>query len=792
MAADGGGTPASARAAGAGTAGAATAPLTLEELGLPGIGGVSTDAAVDADAGARLFLEVWFGDRPTGRLGEFRLRDGRLHARADALRELDLVVDGAPADAGGWIALDDLPGLRHAYLPAQQRLVLHVPAALRPLQRLGDAPAGPVDARRDAGLLVNYDGYARSLGGVDTLSLSAMARLFGRWGAVEHGGVRAFGAGDAGFRRLDTRWTYGDPRTMSTWTVGDLVSGGLSWTRPVRLGGVQWRRNFGLRPDLVTYPSPAFGGEATVPSSVELLVDNVSRFSADVDQGPFVIDAFPRITGAGEATLLVRDALGRVTETSVPLYVDYQRLAPGLADFSLEAGRLRTGYAGADDGYGDTMVASASYRRGITRALTLEGHLEAGGDLRLAGAGAVWSPGPRAGVVNVAAARGGRDETSGWLRSAGYQWMSRRFGIELQAQRYGRGYRDLGALAVDDPVADGTVPFDTRPRARDRASLWMALPRGTLGYSWVRSDDFGGEADRIHALTWSRTWAHGLYAYASAFDSTRGGLGISLSLNLPLGRRRDARMSANHADGRVDATLGLRQSVPYDTGWGWDVQAGHRAGDAHGRAAATVRGLHGEATLGMDHVDGATGGFAQAAGSLVWMGGGLFASRRVQDAFAVVSTRGVPGVPVLYENRLLGTSGSDGLLLVPGLRGWQRNRLAIDPDGLGAGYRLPPLETFATPADQGAVLVTFDIARIRPARVTLLDADGAPVPAGSRGERPHGAGPFLVGLEGEAWLEDHAAGDVLSVGDCRYALPPTTGGTDGAPVRIGPLPCLEN
>src|SRR5207342_1785884 len=142
--------------------------------------------------------------------------------------------------------------------------------------------------------------------------------------------------------------------------------------------GLQWRRNFSVRPDLITFPVPRFSGQATVPSAVELLVNNVQQFGGDVDDGPFVIDSFPHISGAGEATLVVRDALGRTTQTSVPIYVDYQRLAPGLSDFSLEAGALRRGDATDNDHYDHDVVASGSYRRGLSDTFTLEAHAEYG------------------------------------------------------------------------------------------------------------------------------------------------------------------------------------------------------------------------------------------------------------------------------------------------------------------------------------------------------------------------------------------------------------------------------
>jgi len=668
--------------------------------------------------------------------------------------------------------------------------VLEVPPALRPLQQLGYRRPEPVQAKRDAGLLFNYDSYARRQDGFETLAVSGLARWFGRFGALEASGVRHFGDGERGFRRLDTRWSYSDPGSMSTWTAGDLVSGGLAWTRPVRLGGLQWRRNFGVRPDLITFPVPSFGGQATVPSSVELLVDNVSQFQADVDDGPFVLDAFPRISGAGDVTVVVRDALGRATETSVPLYIDYQRLAPGLSDFSFEAGTLRTGFATDEDDYGDDLVASASYRRGISDSLTLEGHAEYGDDLRLGGIGAVWSPAARFGVVNASYARSsGLDDDGGAQRTLGYQWRDDRFGVDLQAQRFDRGFRDLGDLAPDQRPA-----FDLdRMRAQDRASLWMAVPRGSLGYSWVRAERFGdARGERIQSMTWSSSWGS-VFSYLSVNHSRTGGTSLGLSLHLPLGGNRSATLSTSHADGRNDVVAGLRQTPDYDGGWGWDLQAGRRGDAAFGQASASLRADAGEATVGVDRINGGTGAFGQAAGSVVWMGGGVFASRRVNDSFAVVSTSGVGGVPVLYENRELGVTDADGLRLLPDLRGWQRNRIAIDPDGLGAGYRLPPLERQVTPADRGAVLVTFDIARIHPAFVTLRDAAGAPVAAGSEGRFAGTERRFLVGLEGVAWLEDHTAGDVLELdtatGPCRYRLPASM--PDAGAARLGPLPCLE-
>lgn len=56
--------------------------------------------------------------------------------------------------------------------------------------------------------------------------------------------------------RLDTGYTYADLRTLRRYSVGDFITGGLSWTRPVRMGGLQVRSDFSMRPDLITFPLP--------------------------------------------------------------------------------------------------------------------------------------------------------------------------------------------------------------------------------------------------------------------------------------------------------------------------------------------------------------------------------------------------------------------------------------------------------------------------------------------------------------------------------------------------------
>ncbi len=703
-----------------------------------------------------LYLDVVLDGSTVATLVRFHVVEERLSVDPQVLVAAGLTLpDNLRLDEQGRVELGTIEGLGVEFDPTRQQVVLRPAMVLRSTHQLGYNRPAPVSVERDHGLVLDWDAFARSFDGSDTLSLGTGLRWFGRYGTLEVNGVsRAGDGGSDAYARLDTRWSYSDPVSMTTWSAGDVVSGGLGWTRPVRLGGVQWRRDFGVRPDLIVYPLPQFSSDATLPSSVELFVNNVRQRQEDVGVGPFIITDFPRVVGAGQAVVVVTDALGRATQTSVPLYVDYQRLARGLSDFSIEAGVLRRGF-GIDSGdYGQDVVGSASYRRGLRDDFTLELHGEAGPGLQLAGAGFAWSPLGRLGVVtgSLSASDG---ERRGEQISVGYQWFGQRAGFDLYTQRASAGYRDLGTLE------GGSRPL----REQDRASLWVGVPRGSLSLTWLRYRDRQSinadarDPDASRTVSLGLTQSYGRVSVsANAFDDDRSGQGVSLTVSLPLGENLYSSFNADHRRGDTDFSAGLRRNAPYEGGWGWQAQ-GRDNGD--GQLSTQYRGRYGEVQLGVDRLGGQHGAYAQGQGSLVMMDGQTFASRRISDAFAVVSTNGVGDVPILYENRPAGRTNDAGYLLLSDLRGWQRNRVAIDPDGLGANIEVPAIERMVTPADASGIRVQFDLKRVRVATVTLLDAGGEPVAPGTRVQRKDGS-EAIVGFEGQVWLDGFVEGEELT------------------------------
>src|SRR3546814_8802438 len=72
------------------------------------------------------------------------------------------------------------------------------------------------------------------------------------------------------YTRLDSTWSWSSQQQLWTLNVGDFIRGNLAWSRPTRMAGVQWRRDFGLQPQLLTDPIPQFFGEAADRKSTRL------------------------------------------------------------------------------------------------------------------------------------------------------------------------------------------------------------------------------------------------------------------------------------------------------------------------------------------------------------------------------------------------------------------------------------------------------------------------------------------------------------------------------------------
>lgn len=773
---------------------------------------VIDDAGISMGVGDDLYLEVLLNQQPTGQLAHFGLRNGRLLASRHTLQRLGFRLPLGGPDPQ---PLDRLPGVLVHYDAARQQVAITAPLTLLDLKTAvlnarddGEVPA----ASASPGVLLNYDVYGTA-GEKHSGSLSAYTELraFGAGGVFSTTSLDQFtrlpGQGwRSRFVRLQSSWQTSFPERMTTLRVGDTLTGSLAWSRATHIAGVQLSRDFALQPYRITTPVPVFLGQATVPSAVDLYINGIKQYSGEVAPGPFQLNGAPIINGSGNAQVVLTDALGRSTRIDFPFYTTAQLLQQGLSDWSVELGVVRRSYGQKSFDYGHRPALSGTWRYGISNRFTAQAHAETTVGVANAGIGGVWLLGAEAGVLNASFARSRGQGRHGGQYSLGYQWRHGPFNFSLDSKRSHGDYRDVASLYGAPP-----------PRVSERALIGVSsthLGSFSLSYLHLRQADhagstyfhlpslpFGGNVadsagqdSRYASAFWFRSIGRRMSVNASVnqnLDDHRD-RSIFLGLSISLDDRTQLSASAQRNRSRDSFSVSADHAVPSEGGFGWHAQGRSGDGQRGGLAEVGYRGDYGQIDTGVNVLGDRRYAYASGNGALVWMGGGLFASRRIDDAFAVVSTNGIADVPVKLENRVIGRTNQAGLLLVTPLNAWQKNQVAIDPMNLPADVQIDHVKTFATPSDRAGTLVRFGITPMRAASIILHDAAGKPLPVGSPahllGQKDTGA---LVGFDGALYLDTLQDRNTLEVvtpgGTCRVSFDYRKQG-NGIP-EIGPLTC---
>ena len=739
---------------------------------------------------AQLYLELVVNSSSTQSMIAVRQQAGHLFLSAADLRTAGIKL---PSQVFGEIVLDSLQGARSEYDAQGQRLLLNVPPDWLPEQLVGHREAYPrVPAMSSFGALFNYDLYlSDSDAGGTYLAMGSELRLFDSWGALSSSGQyrrtlsgEASGTLNNGYRRYDTTWRYSNDERLLTYEAGDIISGSLPWSNSVRLGGLQLSRDFGVRPDLVTYPLPQFAGEAAVPSSLDLFVNGYKSNSVELQPGPYTLTNIPFINGAGEAVVVTTDALGRQVSTTVPFYVTSNLLQKGLTDFSLAVGSLRRDYAIRDFGYGPGLV-SGSLRYGLSDNLTLESHAEASDSLALGGIGGNLRLG-NLGVLNAAVIQSQSNSDSGQQISLGYQYSSQSYSLSYQLIQRREQYADL--TVVDSP-------YRSLSQRSEQLTLSLNLDAyGSLGAGYFDVLAADGLRTRLLNLTWNKPlWRNTSFYLSANREISDGEWALQAQLVIPFNLRGSLSFSAERDQSGVNRQhINYSHSVPTEGGVGFNLGYAHGEGPNYRQADLTWRLQSVQLQAGIYGNGDVQTHWADATGSLVWMDHQVFGANRINDAFVVVSTNGYSDIPVRYENQMIGLTDSKGHLLVPWSSAYYRGKYEIDPLNLPVSVKSTIVEQKVAVRRGSGYLLEFPLSRIIAASVALVDVNQHELPLGSSVVHEQSGTSAVVGWDGLVYLENLVEYNRLSVTtvdghncSAQFTIDTTT---DQPPI-IGPLMC---
>ena len=715
---------------------------------------------------------------------------GDLFAAPAELQALGLA---APAD-GGKLPLKALKGVSYTFdAPSQTLLITATPEALQGDKLSAGRRDGVVTPDRAPwGLLVNYSYYALATsGGGSQAAAYGEARVFGPFGVATSSFAARTDSGPYGgkVQRLDTAVMFDDIGGLRRTVIGDYISTSLPWTRSVRAAGFSIATDFSLQPNLVTAPMPRITGSSAVPTTVDLYVDNVKRFSAGAKAGPFAVTDLPVMDGRGQVSVVVTDTLGRQSVQSFAFYAASELLRPGLTTYAVEGGFLRENYATKDDRYTDGFV-SAVARRGVTDHVTLEATATASREVQTAGVGVTAKAGEEAlfAAAFSASARGGVQAYASARRD------TRRYSLFAAVQYSAGGYRDLASSA------DAS---STRRMVQVGASMPTRWGAVSASYNRV-STEWDGPGDKrmrrsdveLVGVNWSQSFGR-LNFYANAFASGRGSRAkvFTLGFNLPFGRAGSAGGSVTTSGDRVQGNLSAAQAAPLDGGIAWRTNAnfaGSRLGGSRLEGEVERTSGWGQVGAGASVADNGRNlaGRVYGSGSVIFMNSASprFAAR-VGDGFAMVET-GAPGVEITVENNLVGTTDAKGRLFLPQLPALAVSRVALRAETVDLDHEILLQTAEVRPARRAGAIVRLPIRMTNSLQVKLAAPDGQPIPPGAA-VLIDGVSRARVGHDGLAYFSDFTGPAVAEVQttteSCFVELPDVPAATSRKP--IGPLVC---
>lgn len=603
-----------------------------------------------------------------------------------------------------------------------------------------------------AGLFLNYD--LMLSGGDGQFSQS----LFTEWGAAIGKGVGltniALLRDEAQSRlvRLDTNYTLDKPERLATWRFGDAVSRpATTLGRPVRFGGLQYTTNFQIQPGLLTAPVPTLNGQAALPSMVDLYVNNVLQSRTSIPPGPFSITTAPIVSGDGEVIVRVRDISGREELISGRFYSSPLLLAPGLSDFSVEAGSLRKNFAQPGDDYSG-VFGSASYRRGITERLTLEGGAQAasGGPVGLLGGAAAAIPGW--GTASFAAGVSGSDVGTGTQFAAGWDRRTASTSLGLRTERADSRFRQIGI----DP--------SFRISARDMA-FWSYRFNdiGSLGLSYTRQQTVGRDMAEVFGISFSTQRTSWGQFTISALKSKAEEKEYSLNLFWILPIERDWNASLSHSantDAPSSTVFQAQKSAPYGAGLGWRLQTAINAAQ---QAAVYAQHNYGMVRAEAGSFQGRDSARLSLSGAVARIDGQWFPTRRISGSYGLVNLPGLSNVRVYVDNQLMGRTDDSGYALLPRLHPYVANHVSIEPMDLPMDTKIDSLLVRPVPGWRSGVIVNFPVRKITAATLRIVDQLGRALPAGAVVTIAGVPESFAIGRDGLAYLEGLSGENLLKV-----------------------------
>ena len=667
-----------------------------------------------------------------------------------------------------WYPLGLIAGETHRLDTTTLILRIEVdPAAFIETDRSAQLATRLVPLKSTPGGFFNYDLFVQHSEGISQHSGQFELGYFNALGVGTATALTDDSTGAYRSTRLETTWTHDQPDSMQSLRLGDSISTPGSWGRPVRFGGIQFGTNFGTQPGFVSFPQQGATGQAVLPSTVDVLVNNAVVSRQNVPPGPFTIANLPVVTGQGSVQLVVRDLFGREQLISQSLYASQTLLRAGLDSVSYEFGAVRNNFGIDSNAYGSALL-EGTYRRGLNDALTGELHGEAMSDHAAAGLGADFLL-SQLGTVSAYLAGSHASAGNGGLTLLGFDRLADPWSLGARSQWTSRRFVELGLQApLLPPIQSSSFNVS-----------YASQNAGAIGVAYVMQRNRDVADYRIATLSYSIS-LRGLGLFTvSALRTLAGETGTTVFalLSIPVDGQTSVSFASQSVRGGTagpsdDFTTTVQRNLPAGDGYGYRALA---RTDGSREADYAVQNRIGTYTADIAQGQGTTAVRLEAAGGLAVLDGDGFLSRRIDQSFAVARVADYANVRVLADNQVVGRTDDKGKVLIPRLRPYDDNVLSVDQHDLPLDADIDALKMDAVPYFRSGIDVRFPIRHARGATLNIRLEDGRPLPLDAVVELVGRAEHYPVADEGMVYLTGLAAANRVRAqwkdSRCEFTLP---------------------
>lgn len=522
-------------------------------------------------------------------------------------------------------------------------------------------------------LVVNYEANASTEASASSgLLLDSSYYLSGKYRLNVQGSLTDTSSGTGNkWTRHNTSISYADPDEIYSWTLGDAVSANGEGINPVTFTGFQFKKDYTLQPGFVIQPVTELRGSASLPSVIDVFMDNRRVLSNHIPAGPFSISNVVPQVGANDARIVVRDSFGQEQIITQSLLGAFDLLRSGISNYGIQGGKLRTG----SDKY-DGLFASGFYSYGLTNTITVEANAEGSkaGDMLPAvkhiGA-AVFTATPFGSLSLRGRVGTGKTLTAGY----GNAWRDgdRSASFNIATTKNSRDYRVLGSL-MEQPLRRTTINGSIQWDRGRSLNLY--------GIKDERSSNMGLSVMLSPVLPYKPYYMMTLDRSDSA---GRKNTSVMFSVNMPFnqatrGRTQNLSASTRYQDGSFIAkTVDFSNSTMMQTGINYHLRADAASAYKRFDGDATRLSYQGEQHMAVSSFNGKTDMRGRIRGSALIGKNGVNFSRWISGGYSRVQAD-VPDTDVLINGTAYGRTNKDGVAYVPILSTYTTTVIRMDPN----------------------------------------------------------------------------------------------------------------